>query len=194
MNTGKNFVVSKRPAEYLKQGWNHCGAFSVKGILSAYERDDRENPREYHLHWFGRLTGYTLGAAYWPEVLRSHGLRAKEKFAHRLTDTNRLSLLKELLSQNQPVMVRIGNGYLPNGKYNWILGRIVGHWITLWGYDDSRHVFYVYDSCVPVTRHDQNIPAGNTTRTYSQMLRDWRGGWWPWPWRYLYITVGEQNT
>lgn len=189
--TNARYVVSKAPTEYLKQGWNHCGAFSVKGILSAYGKDDRQLPQDYHPHWFGRLTGFTLGASYWPAGLHKYGLEAEAKFARGLTDNERINLLKKLLSLNRPVMVRIGNGYLPRGRYSPVLGKIIGHWITLWGYDDSQQVFYVYDSCIPVDRHDQNTPVGNTTRSYQQMLRDWRGGWWPWPWSYLYITVSE---
>jgi len=178
MNT--ECILPIRPSEYLKQGPSHCGAFSVKGILSAYGKDDTAHPKEYHPHLFGRLTGLTTGLQYWPRVLARHGMEAIPKFAADLTDEGRLQLLRELLLKNNPVMVCIGNGYLPNGKYNPIRGRVLGHWITLWGYDDESELFYVYDSAVPKEKHDKHIPIGNTTRTYQEMLRDWKGALLSW--------------
>jgi len=79
-------------------------------------------------------------------------------------------------------MIRIGNGYL-DCDYNPIIGRIIPHWITLWGYDNTKNVFYVYDSGLPVRHWDKSLPIGNTARTYTEILRDWNfGRWQPWCW------------
>jgi len=74
-------------------------------------------------------------------------------------------------------MLRIGNGYSPQGNYNAARATFIGHWIILWGYDDACKVFFVYDSTVPASRYAKDIPAGNTSRTYGELLRDWRKGW-----------------
>lgn len=70
-----------RPTEYLQQGVSHCGAYSVKGVLSAFGLDDGRHPKMYHPGWFGRVTGLTLNSQYWPRVIRSYGLKAQSKSA-----------------------------------------------------------------------------------------------------------------
>ena len=185
----EKFIVSKRPKEFLKQGLMHCGAYSVKAVLEAYGKDDKQNPEDYHLSWWRRISGLT-SAYTWQKVLRNYGLKADAGDIRSLSPAERLHFLKELLSQNTPVMVRIGNGYLPSGKYNPIIGRIIGHWITIWGYDDAEQVFYAYDSAVAPKLYDRYVPTGNKQRTYKEMLRDWRGGLFPWPfWKFVYIKI-----
>lgn len=173
----QRYIVSKKPKEYLKQGITHCGAFSVKGILSAFGKDDKKRPEEYYPKgpWMGQVMAVTYGPAMWIGVLQSYGVKAQGKNAERLTDKDKLVLLKTLLSKNTPVMVNIGNGYLQNGSYSSFVQKIAGHWITVWGYDDTKEVFYVYDSCVPKNLYDKNIPVGNKMRGYEEMVRDWRG-------------------
>ncbi|PJC33239.1 hypothetical protein CO051_01830 [Candidatus Roizmanbacteria bacterium CG_4_9_14_0_2_um_filter_39_13] len=95
-----------------------------------------------------------------------------------------------------PVMVWIGNGYLPNGGYSRIMRMAICHWITIWGYDDEKKVFYVYDSAVPKNHHDVTVPIGNVKRTYNEMLRDWSGAWLPRLWgftNYQYIEISLQK-
>lgn len=89
-------------------------------------------------------------------------------------------------------MLRIGNGYLKSGKYSPFIASFMGHWITLWGYNDKEKAFYVYDSYVPARRHNKTIPIGNTKRTYEEVLRDWGKGF-PHSRRYLYIVAGVNN-
>lgn len=185
------FVLPRRPAAYPKQRVGHCGAFSVKAILSAYGKDTRANPRQYHLTWLGRVTGSTPSRSYWARVLSTRGLSARVANAGTLPREDRVRFLKQLLLRGSPVMLLIGNGYLPNGRYIPLLGKMISHWITLWGWDDGDVVFYVYDSCVPWQRHDQDVPVGNTRRTYAEVLRDWEAPVFLFPgWRYTYITLG----
>ena len=169
------YVLKIKPKEYLKQGVSHCGAYCVKGILSAYGLDTTNHPKEYHPGWFGTITGITMNRQYWPKVLRTYGVKAEPKSASNVTDEAKTHVLEQLLTKGNPVMLSVGNGYLPNGTYNPIKGRIFGHWITLWGYNDKKQIFYVYDSAVPREKHNKKIPIGNTKRTYTEILRDWRG-------------------
>ena len=94
-----------------------------------------------------------------------------------------------MIAKNSPIMISIGNGYLPNGKFSSILQKIVGHWITIWGYNDREQVFYVYDSGLSSTAYDSKVPIGNASRRYTEILRDWGAGIFPWPRGSLYITV-----
>lgn len=185
------FIISRRPKEYLQQGLSHCGAYSVKGILSAYGKDKKQHPREYHTNWLSHFTGIYFDIQQWPQVLRSHGLKAEAKFAKGMTDEQRLLLLKSLLAKDAPVMIHVGNGYSPRGRYIPLQAIFVGHWITLWGYEDSQQIFYIYDSFVSPQHYSADIPIGNVKRTYQEVLRDFGKGF-PWTQHYAYITVAEK--
>lgn len=181
------FITSKRPKEYLKQGPTGCGAFSVKGILSAYGKDNKTHPFQYlPLSRFP----FVINAFHWVEVLRSYGLDAHMQSLRHMTDEQRINTLKDLLRSDTPVMLSIGNGYRGNGIWSKVRWQLIQHWITLWGFDDEKRIFYIYDSCVPLRYHDKNIPIGNVARTYQQVARDIRGGQ-PWWRRYRYIKLAS---
>ena len=193
------YLLTIRPKKYLQQGLSHCGVYSVKAILSAYGLDNKSHPKYYHPHWLGRLTGSTFGRQYYINILKNHGVDAEIKSAEKISDSERTILLKKLLSNNTPVMIRIGNGYVTD-KYNRIIGRLAPHWITLWGYDNGKHFFYVYDSGL-LKQYWKKLPVGNITRSYEETLRDWKfGKWQPYTWPlvgrsdYLYIEVKSFKT
>lgn len=197
MNTlPARYVLTIKPKEYLKQGLSHCGVYSVKAILNAYGKDEKVHPKEYHTNWVGKnLFSLATGEDYYDKILASNGIKSKTQSAEKLSDEEKVKLFKTLLSKNTPVMIRIGNGYL-DGNYNPVVGKIMPHWITLWGYDDAKSSFFVYDSGLPIKYWDNSLPIGNTTRTYKEILRDWNfGRWQPWCWNtspkdnlYLAIT------
>src|SRR3989338_3949609 len=143
-------VLTKSPKEYLKQGFSGCGAHSAKAILSAYGKDDKKDPYDYHTNLLAKYTGAPTTATTWVKVLKSYDIEAKFGNAKHLSDSERIKLLKNLLDKDVPVMLRIGNGYLPNGNYSNFTASFIGHWITLWGYNDEQKIFYVYDSCIPL--------------------------------------------
>ncbi len=190
----KKYLLPIKPKQYLKQGPSHCGAYSVKGILSAIGLDSKNHPGEYHPNWLGRITGLTLGRNYYVKILSVNGVESEVDSAQDLPAPQKLIILKSLLAKDTPVMIRIGNGFIGSNKYNPIFGKILGHWITLWGFDDAKAVFYVYDSALPRRYWEKDLSVGNTRRTYNEILRDWNfGRWqfWLWPFcgrdRNLYI-------
>jgi len=191
------FILSVKPVEYLTQGISHCGAYSVKAILSAFGKDDKKRPEEYHPNFFNRFTGLTLGKNYYSKILNKYGIITEFKSAKNLPDVEKIGLLKTLLSENVPIMIRIGNGYFRSKKYNPFLGKIINHWITLWGYNDKKMVFYIYDSGLTKNLYD-DVPIGNTKRTYDEILRDWNFGTWQfWTWHislqnYVYIKINKK--
>ncbi|OGZ96845.1 MAG: hypothetical protein A3J10_03530 [Candidatus Sungbacteria bacterium RIFCSPLOWO2_02_FULL_54_10] len=183
------FVVSKKPKEYLKQGPTGCGLYAIKGILSAYGKDDGRNPFAY---WHGGILPFITTRLRLIGILCSYGFDAKWGHMRELSDEQKIAALQGLLRRDTPVMMHIGNGYRKDGIWSKLRWRIVSHWITLWGFDDEKGVFYIYDPCVPLRYHDKSIPVGNVQRTYQQVLRDGSGGprWW---WRYGYITFTHEK-
>ena len=59
----QRFILTKGPRDYLVQGLSHCGAYSVKGILSFYSKDDGRSPVAYHSGKLGNLTGLMFSGA-----------------------------------------------------------------------------------------------------------------------------------
>ncbi len=181
-------ILTRAPKEYLEQGLIHCGAFSVKAILSAYNKDVKNDPRDYYTNFIAKYTAIMTGPNMWLKVLRSYRVSAEVENVKKLSDENKIEVLKKLLNKNNPVILRVGNGYSKSGRYHSFFAHFAGHWITLWGYNDEEKVFYVYDSYVALSKHDKTIPIGNTKRTFQEILRDWNKGF-PWWWRYNYIKV-----
>lgn len=197
----KKFILSVKPDKYLSQGVSNCGLFSVKGILSAYGLDDKGDPREYHSNILSRFTSITWGMNYYNQILTSYGIDSKMDFAEKGSSEEKLCIVKELLSKNTPVMIRIGNGYFPSAKYSSFTAKFMPHWITLWGYDDEKEVFYVYDSGLQKKDWNKTLPIGNTTRSYKEIVKDWNfGKLQPWAWvvtgphDFAYIAInGRKN-
>ncbi|MBI4452205.1 C39 family peptidase [Candidatus Woesearchaeota archaeon] len=178
------FIVSRAPKEYLKQGLRYCGGYTVKAILSAYSMDGGGHPKKYlPIRFLGVTTPKLM-----QQILQSHGFGTTLKSAKTLPDENKIQQIKKELNKNHPIILLIGNGYSPWGTYSKIRRNLFSHWISIWGYNDREKVFYVYDSCVPLKRHDKKIPIGNTKRKFEEVLRDWGGGF-PWLGRYMYIPV-----
>ena len=80
-----------------------------------------------------------------------------------------------------PVILAIGNGHLSRTRDSALARALLGHFITIYGYDAERDVFFVYD---PYLRGNPTgpVPAGNVERTSEEILRDWRG-----PFYYRFI-------
>lgn len=172
----QKYILSRKPNEYLKQGLSHCGMYSIKAILSAYGKDVKKHPKEYHTNWVGQhLFSFADRKRYNEKILESYGVEAWGDSAKNFSDAGKIAFLESLISENNPVMIRIGNGYW-SCAYNTVLGKFIPHWITLWGYDDDKKIFYVYDSGLPKKCWDSNVVIGNTIRSHNEILRDWNFG------------------
>lgn len=161
-----------RPQEYLQQGMRYCGGYTIKAILSAYGLDDGRHPKKY-LPLLIRIFGFTTPTII-KKVLEKYRLHCTLKRMDTLSDNEKINTLKKELQNNHPVVISIGNGYSPEGTYASWRRHSIAHWISLWGYDDTKKVFYVYDSYASPQHYD-TVPIGNVQRSYEQILRDWRG-------------------
>jgi len=179
-------ILSKKPKQYPIQGKSHCGAYTTKAILSAYKRKTENNVKSYHISFLGKTTGGIFPRTF-IKLLGKNGVNAIAKKANNLTDEDRIFLLKNLLNKNRPVILLIGNGYGKNGKHSSLKAKLVGHWISLWGYDENKNRFYVYDSAA--RNIDNQIPIGNISRSYQEIIRDWNGPIFPYPSSFFYIEI-----
>lgn len=85
-------------------------------------------------------------------------------------------------------------------KLNWIRNEIITkrrppvllirtatlHWIAVGGYDDAQRLFYIYDARIGSDSYDPDLPIGNATISYNELLFLWSGRF---IWHYVAIVV-----
>ena len=183
-------IVSVKPKQYLQQGMRYCGGYTIKAILSAYNLGDGRHPKEY-LPSLKKSFGFTTPKMI-QKVLLQYKLNAPMKRVNNVSDAKKLEIIKRELNKNRPVILLIGNGYSPKGRYSALRMQCISHWISIWGYDDNNKVFYIYDSYRDKNYYDE-IPIGNIKRSYAQVLRDWKGPLMLRKINFLYMPIGNMK-
>lgn len=181
-------LVPVKPVRYLSQGLTNCGLYAVEGVLSAYGKNlEKMHPSKFHMNFVQYIFGLTP-ASLITKVLGKFGIAAQIGDASTWSNEKRLEYLKQTLATGRPIIIRIGGAYYGDGIYKPFWGKVIGHWVTLWGYNDETKQFYIYDSAVAY-QHYQSVPVGNVSRSYIDVLRDWGQGLTPFPNPYQYVEV-----
>lgn len=170
----KKAILKEHPAVYLPQKKRFCGAYVLKAVFSMYGLDDKEKAESY----WPRLNQLLFGFS-WPRrlhlELRKRGFTSKGHYTNRtLPVSMSLSLLKEELANNRPVIMLISNLFSPKHVYSSKRKKMRPHWVLLLGYDDEKKVFYFYDSAVHKDAY-QDVPIGNIAVPYGIAYDAWRG-------------------
>ena len=163
-------VVPKLPSKYPHQVGLACGEYNVRAILDAFDIDYRPDLRP-------RLRVRMFGLSFVSDirhVFARHGVDAEIRHATELHDDSRLALLRGHVDSHEPVILAIGNGHLSRTRDSALARALVGHFITVYGYDAEQDVFFVYDPYLG-GEPPKPLPAGNVERTSQQILQDWRG-------------------
>lgn len=170
MRLNRNMIVRNAPVHYPHQEGLTCGETNIKGILDGYNIPYRpsKSPRLRI-----RLFGYSFVQDI-SELLEIHGLYAPVRHANHLPDQEKLAVIKRHIDNDEPVLLAIGNGYLQRGVYTPIARFFIGHFITIYGYSDEERFFYIYDPYLK-DAFPGEIQVGNDTRSFSELIRDWRG-------------------
>jgi len=172
-------VVPMLPSDYPHQVGFTCGEYNVRAVLDAFDIEYRPEDRP-------RLRERVFGLSFVSDLHRAlarHGVDAEIRRATELHDESRLALLRGHIDSHEPVILAIGNGHLSRDRDSALARALLGHFITIYGYDAERDVFFVYD---PYLRDDppRHLPAGNVERTSREILRDWKG-----PFYYRFISM-----
>ena len=177
----REVILPIHPKEYPYGGDKDCGVLTAKTILSGYDLDRYANAADYHPNAFVKTMGWTT-----PEMLKAilnnNGLHSEIGYAQG-SDSSKVSFLKYLLQKGHPVVLMVA-GVSPQKvaslpKYlrfvPIVFSKVILHWITIWGFDDERQVFYVYDSSVPLGTAD-TVPIGNREIKYRKAIKVWGAG------------------
>lgn len=109
------------------------------------------------------------------KLFKSKGMQSVQVHLSKLTDTQKLRWLKKQIAlKRRPPALLIRTRTL--------------HWLAVGGYDDEKEVFYIYDPSVGRGSLDPDLPIGNCTYTYAELLDVWRGRVWL---KYRSILVTE---
>ena len=163
-------VVGSAPRHFPRQEGLTCGEANLKAILAGFNIPYRP-PESLRLRI--RLFGYSFVRDI-SDLLARHGISAPVRHANNLTEQGKLVIIKDHIDSDEPVILAVGNSYLQRGIYTPMARYFIGHFITIYGYSDEKKVFYIYDPYLKGT-YPGEIPVGNDTRTYDELLRDWQG-------------------
>jgi hypothetical protein len=177
MKSNTAIITAHSPPRYPRQEGLTCGETNARGILEAFQIPFRPPDR---LRLRIRIFGYSFIEDI-SRLLQSHGIDAQVQSATQMSDYQKLTTIMEHIRQDRPVLLAIGNGHLRRGVYSPLARNLIGHFITVYGYDESKQIFYIYDPYLEGS-YLEKIPVGNEVRTFAQFLRDWQG-----PFYYRFI-------
>lgn len=87
---------------------------------------------------------------------------SKEVKLKQFSDTEKLEWIKnQIFNEKKPPILFIRTKIM--------------HWIAIAGYDDSKELFYVYDSRFGEDSRTTSLPLGNHTFSYEELLSHWKG-------------------
>lgn len=170
MATNGDRVVTCVPSKYEPQQGMTCGETNVKTIVEGFGKkyQPMSNP-PIRVHFYGFSFVKDIQC-----LVEQNGLTTHIQHASRCDDQKKIEIIQNHINQNEPVLIAIGNGHLKRNKFSKLAQLLLGHFITIYGYNPDRKVFYIYDAWLE-GEFEGELPIGNETRTYAQLLSSWKG-------------------
>lgn len=145
--------------------WSHkrCGSYTSEWIARAMGmKPDESNTVLSGPVWFDLFRPILPGDM--RELFRFDRMTGIEVKLDHLTDEEKLNWIKREVSlKKRPPALLIRTTTL--------------HWIAVGGYDDTKRLFYIYDARYGANSLDLDLPIGNFTMSYNELLHRWRGRW-----------------
>ncbi len=127
----------------VKQGWNNCGPANITMALSYY---GWTKDQDYALS-FLKPDREDKNVNPW-ELVNFVNQESQIRALYRVGGD--MELIKQLISHKLPVLIE--TGYMFEGS-DWL-----GHYQTVVGYDDTKQLFYVYDSYLGTGQNGAGMP------------------------------------
>lgn len=163
-------ATTRLPDSYPRQVGLTCGEANARSVVESFGLRYSPEPRP---RWWVRLLGYSLVGDL-RRLLTLNELEVEVGQAVSLERDEKIRLLKSHIDAGEPVILSVGNGYLRRGRYTRWTSLLLGHYLTIYGYDDRQGFFFVYDSFLGGDPTEP-LAGGNEVRDYQAMIRDWRG-------------------
>ena len=140
------FFIAQTPPEWFplrnRKIWG-CAHYSLKAVIE-WERNIEKPIENYSSDWRSRNT-YLMTPWWIKKVLKKYRLKYTVLNARKLGDDERLFLLKMNLKDG-PIILLTANWQTKKKWFSWEKALTHWHYVTLWGYNDKKKIFYVYDS------------------------------------------------
>lgn len=165
------FISPYLPSNYKRKkhilGW--CGVYSIEAIIDAYQLATADSVADYTKNYIEKITWHIL--PWWlTRLLRKQWLRTSLHRSKHIPREEKIDRLQKAL-QIWPIILTIGHAY--TGKSKFVLWRaiLMQHYIVVWGYDKRLRQFFVYDSGASRKLIRTDLPAGNITIAYDDLIR-----------------------
>jgi len=172
-------ILERRPSKYRRQpDLRYCAGYSLEGVLSSFGLADRKRPSDY-LSLFSKITG----AGFPKEIanaLKEYGLEASIDSSRNLSDDGKVRYIKNELSQGHPIIMAIALDSGREAAYSDKGSKVLGHWISLFGYDNEG--VFAYDSW----KDPEELPIGNVKIGWRELMEHWKGAFY---FRNLFISI-----
>ena len=141
-----DFFVEKTPPEWFplrtRSLW-WCAHYSLKAVIE-WKREKIKKIEDYSSDRRSRNT-YFMTPWWIKKVLKKYKLKYTVLNARKLTDDERLFLLKQNLKDG-PIILLIANWQTKKKRFLLWKALTHRHYVTLRWYNDKKKIFYVYDS------------------------------------------------
>jgi len=180
------FTILNSPTYYpLQTKMGYCWPEQIKVIIESHGKSYYKNEIFYTDTLLQKIV---WGMLPWQilKLLKKYWFHAKVWFLKWKKD-QKISYLKHKL-QAWPIVLMITHAYDAKIRFNLLRALWFHHYISIWWYNEKEEIFYVYDSSIS-TKIRKDIPIGNTTFTYDELIRYWK---FPvfWLVRNMYISLG----
>ncbi len=150
-----------------RQTFNDCGPFNVAAVVRTLKKEEVSSADfAENMKW--RLPNkYTLPWGL-EKQLEENDISIEAPNVKPFSNEEKLAFLQERLSQGRPIIIL---GERKNYE----------HYITIFGFDNVKNEFYVYDSLFDKGEEDFTIDTngslpGNRTFSSEELITFWQGG------------------
>ena len=176
-------IVTYKPTKYMTQPfYRYCGIFQIMTILES--RFWLQKWHKEFFTWFTKFTWFTLPnqlVKKFNELWLSASFLNKEHFT--------IESVKHYLNNDKNIVLLTGHGYKTKwDSFNPLKAFFGQHYISIWGYDNIKKGFYIYDSSIKQTKINRSLPIGNMFLPEYIMRKALARAWW-WLMRDVIIVV-----
>lgn len=170
-----NYLILQTPPEWFplrdRKFWG-CAHYSLKAVIE-WKNEESRPIEDYSVDRWSRTT-YLMTPRWIMKVLKKYHLKYKIIKANKLSEKEKLELLKNNLKKG-PIILLVANGQTKRKRFSLWKAMFHRHYITLRWYNDKKNIFYVYDSNTK-RKTQQYIMKWTLKIPYKYILKQW----WLW--------------
>lgn len=163
-----------------------CGMYTLKNIIESFSDQIDLTIKEYAPTFRNKISWFMLP---WTilKVLNKHWLKSNKWRCTIKWINNKINFLKSILKK-WPVILVIWHAYKWKKDFNIIKAIWMQHYMSIRWYDDTKEIFYVYDSWAPKRLIRKDLPVWNIALKYKDLIKYRKFGWFMLK-NFFYISI-----